>query len=223
MQNRWAATITAGVRPESDSTSVIEWSIDMLGNKHYSVLGEILVAMTVPVDDLGLKSAVEKLGKLGRFFGFREIAVLLHHLRLDERALEIGQGQYLGKTGIVVVTTRRLMFIDRGFMTADTHIEEFNLSAITSLGLQRKRTGETLDISISGRSAQISNLQHGRGDALVHAFHSASSATTRPAPAAAAAPPDLVDHIRRLAELRDQGILTQAEFETKKADLLSRM
>lgn len=41
--------------------------------------------------------------------------------------------------------------------------------------------------------------------------------------AAAPAAPDLADQLRKLAELRDAGILTDDEFATKKADLLSRM
>lgn len=39
----------------------------------------------------------------------------------------------------------------------------------------------------------------------------------------APAQPDLTDQIRKLAELRDAGILTEEEFASKKADLLSRM
>ena len=34
---------------------------------------------------------------------------------------------------------------------------------------------------------------------------------------------DIADQIRKLAELRDQGHLTQHEFDTKKAELLKRM
>jgi membrane protein YdbS with pleckstrin-like domain len=50
-----------------------------------------------------------------------------------------------------------------------------------------------------------------------------------PAPAAAApapspsAPPSVAEQIRELAELRDQGLITAAEFEAKKAELLDRM
>jgi len=43
-----------------------------------------------------------------------------------------------------------------------------------------------------------------------------------PAPSLAAAP-DLGAQIAQLAGLRDQGILTDAEFDAKKAELLSRM
>jgi hypothetical protein len=45
-----------------------------------------------------------------------------------------------------------------------------------------------------------------------------ASSTTAPANAA-----DIADQIRHLAELRDQGHLTQAEFDAKKAELLKRI
>ena len=35
--------------------------------------------------------------------------------------------------------------------------------------------------------------------------------------------PDITEQIKKLAELRDEGTLTQEEFESKKSDLLSRM
>jgi hypothetical protein len=37
------------------------------------------------------------------------------------------------------------------------------------------------------------------------------------------AKPDVADQIRKLAELRDAGVLTTAEFDAKKADLLARV
>ena len=44
-----------------------------------------------------------------------------------------------------------------------------------------------------------------------------------PTPAATPAEPDLTDQIRKLGELRDAGILTEEEFQAKKAQLLDRM
>ncbi len=35
--------------------------------------------------------------------------------------------------------------------------------------------------------------------------------------------PDPMDQLRKLAQLRDEGVITAAEFETKKSELLSRM
>jgi uncharacterized membrane protein YdbT with pleckstrin-like domain len=42
-------------------------------------------------------------------------------------------------------------------------------------------------------------------------------------PAAAPAPPTVPEQLQQLADLRDRGVITAAEFETKKAQLLERM
>lgn len=42
-----------------------------------------------------------------------------------------------------------------------------------------------------------------------------------PAPAAAPAQKDMVTQLKELAELKDQGILTDAEFEAQKAKILA--
>ena len=53
----------------------------------------------------------------------------------------------------------------------------------------------------------------------------AIAAYTRPAPAAnqSATRPDIEQTLQKLADLRDQGILSSEEFETKKRELLSRI
>ena len=43
----------------------------------------------------------------------------------------------------------------------------------------------------------------------------------QPAPAPAAPAPDMVQQLKDLAELKDQGILTQAEFDGQKAKILA--
>ncbi len=51
----------------------------------------------------------------------------------------------------------------------------------------------------------------------------AAAAGTQPVPAAAPSAPatdDAIEQIKKLAELRDQGILTEAEFDAKKKQLL---
>lgn len=53
------------------------------------------------------------------------------------------------------------------------------------------------------------------------AAENAKSAATGPIVHAPA--PDLADQIRKLAELRDQGVVSETEFQTKKAELLERM
>ena len=49
------------------------------------------------------------------------------------------------------------------------------------------------------------------------------SADCRLPPAAASPDPDVLEQLRKLGELRDAGVLTDAEFEAKKAELLGRI
>jgi uncharacterized membrane protein YdbT with pleckstrin-like domain len=51
----------------------------------------------------------------------------------------------------------------------------------------------------------------------------AAAPVQAPATAPAAAPPSVPEQLQQLADLRDRGVITAAEFETKKAQLLERM
>jgi Short C-terminal domain len=53
---------------------------------------------------------------------------------------------------------------------------------------------------------------------LIAAFHEGGAASPTPPPQ-----PDVFEQIRKLGELRDAGVVTPAEFETKKAELLGRL
>jgi hypothetical protein len=221
-KNRWAAAVTASIRPEAPSTTVVDWSIDMLGDKHGEVLAEIHDAITVPIDDLGVAEALDRLGKMGRFFGRREALALTNYVHLDERVVELAQGVYDKHQGMLVLTTRRLFFFDKTLMSAK--VEEFDLNAIGALAFSKKLGGESIDIAISGRSATISQVAHGRAETLIAAFRQVRSGARAPGPAPhATSAPDLADQIRKLSELHHAGILTSEEFNSKKADLLSRM
>lgn len=68
------------------------------------------------------------------------------------------------------------------------------------------------------------SVKHGRAiEALVDRRRLGAPPAPAPTPPAPAVAPDLTDQIRKLADLHAAGILTDEEFSTKKADLLSRM
>jgi hypothetical protein len=220
-KNRWAAAVKAAIRPETPTTTVVDWSIDMLGDKHGELLAEVLDAITAPIDDLGVADALDRLGKTGRFFGRREALALTDYVRLDERVIELAQGVYDEHQGMLVLTTRRLFFFDKTLMSAK--VEEFDLNAIGSLAFSKQLGGESIDIAISGRSATISQVAHGRAETFIAAFRRVRSEPAVASVQQIVSAPDLADQIRKLSELRDAGIITDEEFNSKKADLLSRM
>lgn len=69
----------------------------------------------------------------------------------------------------------------------------------------------------TARRAAVASAVHGK----VQRRQQERWAAQPEAPAAAAAPPaDLLSQLERLGQLRDQGILTEAEFAAQKARLL---
>ncbi|MGH2373860.1 MAG: SHOCT domain-containing protein [Acidimicrobiia bacterium] len=57
-----------------------------------------------------------------------------------------------------------------------------------------------------------------RASTLMAEFRLRSNTSTAPPPAT-----DIPEQLRRLGELRDSGVLTEEEFQSKKADLLRRL
>ncbi|QXQ13835.1 PH domain-containing protein [Skermania piniformis] len=149
----------------------------MVGDKHYVVLSEIIEALPgVTVDDLGVAVALDRLGKMGRFFGSREAAALTWCIRVEERVVELAQGMYNSHQGMLVLTTQRLLFFDQKMFGAK--VEEFDIAAIGSLGHSRKMGGEVISISISARAAEIRQVAHGRGESFIQAFRKVGAELT---------------------------------------------
>jgi uncharacterized protein YfiM (DUF2279 family) len=69
-------------------------------------------------------------------------------------------------------------------------------------------------------AARIAPVLHSAGVRLIDEFAISASTTNREASDDAA---NMAKAIRELADLRDEGLLTEEEFNTKKLELLSRM
>ena len=159
---------------------------------------------------------------MSRFFGRQQIRHLRNILRASETVLELGQGQYEKNQGLVVLTNERIFFVERS-LGSET-VEDFPLAVINSLSAGKQTTGETFKIYSSGNSAEISSMTHGQADAIVRAFNSAKQAPAPQAtPVAVPAADDPFTEIARLGELRDKGLLSDAEFEAKKAEIIGRI
>lgn len=219
MKNRWAAEAAVDIEPAPWGATAI-CTVDMAGNKHYELLGDIAEAVGEDVfDDRGVNAAVERLGKASRIFGRKEIRHLRNLLHAHENVVELGQGRYGDKQGLVVLTTQRLFFFEKS-LGSET-VEEFDLALITSLGVGKKMGGEVLQVHAAGNNAEIKQMMHGQAEAVARAFRTLKNASA--APATEAVVDDPIAQLERLATLRDKGILSDAEFEAKKAELISRM
>lgn len=221
LKNRWAAELTVDLTP-TVAGCMATCRVDMLGSKHFDLLDELAGAVGDDVrDDQGLGAAVGRLGKASRLFGRKEIRHVQNLLNSGEVVQELGQGQYAGKLGLVVLTDMRLFFFEKS-MGSET-VEEFPIAAISSMSTRRKMTGETLVVQAANAKAEIGSMPHGQADALVRAFWRVKQALDRSEATSTGAPDDALGQLERLAELRDRGLLSSEEFEAKKTELLGRI
>lgn len=220
MKNRWGATVTGTVSPGEKGTD-IEWVIDGPGNKHYEHMMAIAEGMPEgSLYDHGIPEAVSKVAL--KMFGRKEIRHLANVLDRGELVHAIGVGNLSGKMGIVALTDRRLLFLEKSI--GSENLVEFALGSIGALSLGKKMGGETLTITYSGTTATITTLGHGQGDAIARKFRELKERSAFAAsPSVAPSPADPIEQIERLANLRDKGILSEDEFQAQKTQLLSNM
>jgi hypothetical protein len=223
-KNRWAADITVELEPLDGGTFALT-RVDMIGNKHYALLDEIVEnAGDDLFEDQGVSAAVERLGKMGRLFGRKEVRHLHHLLRASERVVVLGQGEYEKKQGLLVLTNERLFFFEKSLLGQET-VQEFSLKSITSVETQKQMTGERLVVTVSGNRSEIRGMIHGQADEIAREIRKLNAQPAMAAPAAGPAAPadDPLAQLEKLAALRDQGIISPEEFDAKKSELMKRI
>ncbi|TCC54290.1 hypothetical protein E0H73_39610 [Kribbella pittospori] len=159
----------------------------------------------------------------------REIKKLPEYLWEGERVDLITSGTYGSGTGIVVLTDRRLFFLKDGVMSKTS--EDFPLSKISSVQWSSGMLMGKIIVFASGNKAEIVNVQKTDGKAITDAVRarltngvqSSPVPDQTPSPTGAEGKPDVYEQLAKLGELRNAGVLTDEEFETKKAELLSRI
>jgi uncharacterized membrane protein YdbT with pleckstrin-like domain len=129
-----------------------------------------------------------------------------------------------------VVTSRRVIY-RTGVLSkkgVEVPLERINNINFHQRIIDRIIGAGDLDIESAGRDGQthFDFIRHPDGvqNEVYRQMEARNMPTAAPAPAAAPAPPaDVPSQIEQLAKLRDQGHISAAEFETKKAELLNRM
>jgi hypothetical protein len=154
--------------------------------------------------------------------GGREVKRLTRHLWEGETVELMTTGMYGSGNGLVVLTDRRLLFVHEGLMSQTT--EDFPMDKVSSVQWQSGLMSGEIVIFASGNKSEIKAVNKDDGKQMVDAIRGRISAQgAAPTAAAPAPPPDPIAQLKQLGELREAGILTDEEFESKKADLLKRM
>lgn len=139
-------------------------------------------------------------------------------LEADEVIEHAIQGTIDKAKGLLLATNRRLVFVNRGIFK--TQSESFRYDKISSVQYQAGFLSTTIALLIDARTLKIDNVLKPQGASFADYVRQRVDQGSASASAGAAAPPDLVSQLERLADLRTKGILTEAEFQEQKQKLL---
>lgn len=149
------------------------------------------------------------------------------HLDADEEVVASIQGTYETKiagndsvrTGIFAATDKRLVFYAKKMMGYD--LESFPYDHISSFEMSKGAMGHKMSFFASGNKVAMKWINKGDIPGFTEAVRARMG---KPAgPPAAPRGEDVTEQLRKLASLRDEGILTEDEFQAKKQELLAKL
>lgn len=155
------------------------------------------------------------------------IAVAQGHLQAGESIVASVMGTYEGKmmgkdilrTGVFMATTSRIFFFGKKMFGFET--ESFPYSNISSIEYGKSIMGKTISFFASGNSVRMKWINEGDVDKFMqHVQASIGKKSADHALPIAPTKADVTDEIRKFAELKDAGHITEEEFAAKKKQLL---
>ena len=102
------------------------------------------------IEDLASKKLNLKLGVR------KELRKLTDLLGEDEEVLNLARGQDDGKTGLLVITDRRIVFTEQGMMRS--RLEDFPYEKVSSVQTSTAMLSGQLTIFVSGNKAEIKDV-----------------------------------------------------------------
>jgi uncharacterized membrane protein YdbT with pleckstrin-like domain len=141
--------------------------------------------------------------------------VSIHFVLTSDRVMY--QSGVFAKRGIEIPLERiNTVFFQQGIIERMLRLGDLEIESASKDGAQRfEDIRRPRDVQ-KEIYVQVNANQESKYDRLGQAATGAQQAV-------AAAPPSIADQVNQLAQLRDQGLLTEAEFQAKKTELLGRM
>jgi hypothetical protein len=174
----------------------------------------------MPVEKQYVDDQLAKLDSKRRLGVGKELKYLHEHINQGENILGHTRGFYNGTTWLICVTDRRLLFLDRniGWGMKTTEIP---LTSVGSVNYETKLMGGNITVTASGSEKHIGKMKKQDVKDIAALISDAAEKVNSASPAAAIQEVSKMDELKKLAELKDSGILTDEEFNEQKAKLLS--
>jgi len=163
-------------------------------------------------------ASIEKLTKL-----------VQEHLESDENVIAVVQGAYeikmMGRNslrkGILIATNKRIVFYAKKLTGFDLEVIPYD--KVSSYETGKAILGYYISLFTSGNDCKMKYIKS-KDDFDTFVNHVKENiGKVKLADDQPANKPDIPDQIKKLSELKDDGILTADEFESKKQELLAKM
>jgi len=144
---------------------------------------------------------------------------------LDENIIDAVSGAVDGKilgkkgklNGVLVLTSKRVLFYHKKLI-GGYQSEEYPLNRISSINFNSGLLGGSIKIHASGNDLEMGWIPKDEGvEDFVKNVKMYMDEPTTDTPAGQS---DIADQLKKLADLKEQGILTEDEFAAQKAKLL---
>lgn len=134
----------------------------------------------------------------------------------------MGKGDNAQHNGALIVTSSRLAFYRKGFL--GEVLETMELNKITSIERKSTLGHRVVRLHTSHDQLEFKTFDKEAETEIVNAIEKGRSAKgDLPSASAGADQSDPFQAIERLAELKEKGILSDEEFQEKKASLLEKL
>lgn len=159
-----------------------------------------------------------------RFGAGKELKNLPKYLRPEETLVNMCKGEFAGKSGILVVTDHRALFLESG-MFRNT-VQDIPFDQVTSVATQTRMLKGEIVIMASGANQVFADIfPKARADEIGSYIRSRMGSRTQAAapPPASAPAADPALRLQKLQQMKASGMLTESEFQAKKAEIISQM
>lgn len=159
-----------------------------------------------------------------------EITYLPDILDDKENIIAATSGWLDNNTWLIICTERRIVCLDKGFV--ELKQKDISLGRISSISSREGGFMGNVDIyEVGGQVMSFRSVTRGEARKFADTVNRALEARAQPSYATAPAPStspvaaptqqiDVVEQLKKFAELRDMGILTEEEFQAQKEKLL---
>lgn len=147
----------------------------------------------------------------------RELPAMAAHLTDNEGVIQLIEGRYAGATGLLVLTTRRLLFAPKA--TDRATLTSVDLTDVVTVDSRTHRGLGVLEVSTNAGQVVVDQVLGNQADTISAAIHRAKN----PPPDGPAAKRDPIDELTELRALHHAGMIGDAEFQARKQQLFGQI